>query len=283
MADKKCFIIAPISTLEDRVPLYLNDINHCEHVLDHLLIPAAREAGFEPVKPKSKGANLIHAEIVQNLQTAALVLCDMSGLNPNVFFELGIRTAMKMPICLTIDKATKNPPFDLSLVNHHAYDSDLRPWILPGEVEKLSTHIRESATTKDNELWKYFALRFVADSTDSKPKEGNELSLLRMEFEALRKDLRSTRHRPMDATLSRSIEGKKTAEELDRERRAEVQIYVIARDLGLTPRQVQVDGSIGRVIVDHIGGNADVIAEDQLVTRVRKLLGVQLQVVRDLN
>ena len=40
------------------------------------------------------GADLIHAQIVKNLQFADVVLCDVSTHNPNVFFELGIRTAL---------------------------------------------------------------------------------------------------------------------------------------------------------------------------------------------
>ncbi|HYJ07151.1 MAG TPA: hypothetical protein VEX43_18625 [Chthoniobacterales bacterium] len=188
MAKEQCFIIAPISTLPERAPLYLNDVAHCEHVIDHLLAPAADKAGFEPIKPKAKGANLIHAEIVQNLQTASLVLCDMSGLNPNVFFELGIRTPMNKPICLTIDEETKEPPFDLDLVNHHSYMSDLRPWILPGEVEKLATHIKESATNKENALWKYFSLRVKAEMTE-RPGPIDKLDLLTAEVGALRKQL----------------------------------------------------------------------------------------------
>lgn len=54
MAKDKCFIIAPISTLAERVPLYLNDGAHCEHVIEHLLVPAVEMAGFEPIKPKAK-------------------------------------------------------------------------------------------------------------------------------------------------------------------------------------------------------------------------------------
>lgn len=192
MAKEKCFIIAPISTLTERVSLYLNDTDHCEHVIDHLLVPAVEKAGFEPVKPKVKGANLIHVEIVRNLQTAALVLCDMSGLNPNVFFELGIRTAMNKPICLTIDQATKDPPFDLDLINHHAYVSDLRPWVLPREVEKLTAHVRESATATENALWKYFALRFTADTAERRPGPGDKMDLILSEIDALRKVVAAT-------------------------------------------------------------------------------------------
>jgi hypothetical protein len=55
MPKDKCFIIAPISTLPDRVPLYLNDPEHSEHIIDHLLVPAVEQAGFEPVKSKAKG------------------------------------------------------------------------------------------------------------------------------------------------------------------------------------------------------------------------------------
>lgn len=188
MPKEKCFIIAPISTSPARAALHLNDDTHCEHVIDHLFVPAVDKAGFEPIKPKAKGANLIHAEIVQNLQTTALVLCDMSGLNPNVFFELGIRTAMNKPICLTIDEATKDLPFDLETVNHHQYASDLRPWVLPDEVDKLASHIKESAIDKENALWKYFSLRVKAEASES-PSPTDKLDLLVAEFDALRKQI----------------------------------------------------------------------------------------------
>src|SRR5438874_755705 len=112
----------------------------------------------------------------------------MSGLNPNVFFELGIRTAMNKPICLTLDEATKNPPFDLDLVNHHPYVSDLRPWVLPSEVKKLAAHIKDSSMTKENALWKYFSLRVKAEATEQ-PGPTDKLDLIVAEVDALRKQV----------------------------------------------------------------------------------------------
>jgi hypothetical protein len=117
MSRKKCFIIAPISTPKDRLKNYENDANHFLHVIEGLLMPAVSLADFEPVAPITKGSDLIHAEIVKNLQEASLVLCDMSGLNPNVFFELGIRTALNKPVCLIKDDKTPFIPFDLAGVN----------------------------------------------------------------------------------------------------------------------------------------------------------------------
>jgi hypothetical protein len=138
MPKEKCFIIAPITTPQERSSLYLDDSDHCQHVIAHLLAPAVEEAGFEAIKPKTKGANIIHAEIIGNLQTAEMVLCDLSGSNPNVLFELGIRTAMNKRVCLVIDETTKNPPFDLSVLNHEKYVADLRPWVLPTEIKKIN-------------------------------------------------------------------------------------------------------------------------------------------------
>ncbi|MFZ3167017.1 MAG: hypothetical protein WA130_05335 [Candidatus Methanoperedens sp.] len=83
----KCFIIMPISTPESWVQKYLGDKDHFNHVLDHLLIPAIKKAGFEPVLPKTKGSELIHGEIIRNIESADFVLCDMSVLNPNVFLN----------------------------------------------------------------------------------------------------------------------------------------------------------------------------------------------------
>jgi nucleoside 2-deoxyribosyltransferase len=96
-----CFIIAPITTPEERITLYQNDANHCRHVIEHLLVPAVEKAGFKPLLPIAEGSHLIHAEVIRHLREADLVLCDMSGLNANVFFEVGIRTAQNKPVCLT--------------------------------------------------------------------------------------------------------------------------------------------------------------------------------------
>lgn len=187
---KKCFIIAPITTPPERVSLYGNDVDHCKHVIEHLLIPAAEGAGFEAVPPSAKGAELIHAEIVSKLQDASLVLCDMSGLNPNVFFELGIRTAMNKPVCVVRDDTTDRTPFDMAPINNHTYSSNLSTWIVPGEVEKLSAHIKQSIGVTDNALWKYFGLRIKADSAEREPGPEGKLDLLVSEIDALRRQLR---------------------------------------------------------------------------------------------
>ncbi|MCA1602284.1 MAG: hypothetical protein LC776_11785 [Acidobacteria bacterium] len=150
----------PISTPTEVVPQYNNDGDHFLHVLEHLFKPAIEEAGFRPLTPVASGADLIHAEIVRQLETSDLVLCDMSTLNPNVFFELGIRTAVDKPVSLVHDDLTPRIPFDAGILHAQTYDGSLTPWSLPGERAKLTAHVRNCAAGSDgrNSLWRYFGL-----------------------------------------------------------------------------------------------------------------------------
>ena len=115
MSKPTCFIIMPLTTPARYVDHYKGDTDHFIHVLDHLFKPAIQAAGMDPIPPISKGSEIIHGDIIRNLETADLVLCDMSILNPNVFFELGIRTALNKSVAIIRDNVTERIPFDLNL------------------------------------------------------------------------------------------------------------------------------------------------------------------------
>jgi hypothetical protein len=138
----------------------LRDTSHFLHVLDHLLRPALREAGYRVIDPMSRGAQLIQAGIIQNLEQADLVLCDLSSLNANVFFELGIRTSLNRPVALVKDKMTEQIPFDLNVINTHTYDESLTPWTLSSEVERLAEHVKavDTGAGSGNDMWSIFGL-----------------------------------------------------------------------------------------------------------------------------
>ena len=188
---KTCFIIMPISTPEGMLAQYRNDTDHFQHVLDHLLIPAVEKAGLKPISPKSKGSEVIHGDIVKKIETSDLVLCDMSTLNANVFFELGIRTSLNKPVCLVKDNLTDKVPFDTSIINYHTYLNALNAWELMGEIGKLSTHIQDTITKSSakNALWKYFGLSAVAEAPVPKGGEEDRLQYLTLMIEGIKKEL----------------------------------------------------------------------------------------------
>ena len=106
------------------------------------------------------GADIIQAAIIRHLEEADLVLCDISLHNPNVFFELGIRTALDLPVAVVKDDKTDKLPFDTSIINTYSYDSTLSPWLLDRQVAEISEHIRAASSPANgrNALWQYFGL-----------------------------------------------------------------------------------------------------------------------------
>ena len=93
---------------------YHEDKDHFVHVLDSLFTPALEGLNYHPIPPSTSGSEIIHADIIDKLSNSDLVLCDISALNPNVFFELGIRTALDKPVSLVVDNQTHRLPFDTS-------------------------------------------------------------------------------------------------------------------------------------------------------------------------
>lgn len=193
----------PISTPESWVQKYLGDKDHFNHVLDHLLIPAIIKAGFEPVLPKTKGSELIHGEIIRNIESAEFVLCDMSVLNPNVFFELGIRTSLNKPVCMIKDDLTEKVPFDTAIINNHTYFSALNPWTLDDQIEDLANHIKVSfeKCQDSNSLWTYFGLSSSAQPIKEEDSDA-KINFLIKQFEALRERLNQSEFYSRNQNLS---------------------------------------------------------------------------------
>jgi hypothetical protein len=155
----KCFVIMPVSTPLSYADDF-KDTEHFAHVLAHLLEPALVRAGYDVIPPTMFGSALIHAEIIRHLETADLVLADLSSGNPNVYFELGVRTSLDRPVVLIKDHRTPSLPFDVGPINVLTYDESLTPWTLEKEIESLANHIGkvEVGSGSGNDMWKYFGL-----------------------------------------------------------------------------------------------------------------------------
>ena len=188
-ADKKrCFIIMPISTPKAMEEKYSGGAEHFDHVYECLFEPSVKEAGYTPIPPTFGGSVNIQASIVKNLETAGLVLCDMSCLNPNVFFEWGIRTSLNKPVCIVKDELTKGAPFDMSTLHHHTYSSGVELWNIEDERKKLMKHIQATIEKSSgvNELWSHFEVT-AAQPFKAQEGEQSELAYLAMQMESLQR------------------------------------------------------------------------------------------------
>jgi DNA-binding CsgD family transcriptional regulator len=169
----------PITTPVKYHDIY-NDKDHFVNVLKHFFTPALEKAGFEAISPKSTGSDLIHADIITNLSNSDLVLCDMSILNSNVFFEFGIRCALDKPVALVKDDKTETVPFDTGIINFHPYKSVPKWGDSDEEINLLSEHIKDSYNKSNghNALWKYFGVNQTGAFNPGSVTESDKLDFI---------------------------------------------------------------------------------------------------------
>ena len=182
---KECFIIMPITVPERMLEKYSDGEDHFKNVLERFFIPSIKRAGYKPVPPKAEGSEFIHSHIITNLQTTDLVLCDMSALNSNVFFEFGIRTSLNKPVCVVKDDLTK-APFDTGVLQYLQY-SNSPGWKLEEEIDGLTTHIELSAKQSKgvNSFWKKLGLLSSAAPYKPESDEAANFEYLKLRLDSI--------------------------------------------------------------------------------------------------
>lgn len=120
-AQKTCFVISPIG--EDGGETR----RHADKVLKHLVMKAVPPE-FDIVRAdKIADPGLITNQVIALIESAELVIADLTGQNPNVFYELALRHALRKPI-IQIVKQGESIPFDIHAVRtvvYNIYDPDL--------------------------------------------------------------------------------------------------------------------------------------------------------------
>jgi tetratricopeptide (TPR) repeat protein len=97
-----------------------------DELYDLLVAPALRYALCEPFRAdKEPGAGDIRVDMFFELVTADLVVADISLLNPNVFYELGVRHGVAERGVFMIHAGWSRRPFDVAPDRTFSYDGSL--------------------------------------------------------------------------------------------------------------------------------------------------------------
>ncbi len=161
-----CGVVMPISTIDGCSE------SHWSDVMD-ILTETIEAAGFEPnLVSNADDVGIIQKRIIQNLYDNPIVVCDLSGKNPNVMFELGIRLAFDKPTIIIKDDKTSYS-FDTSPIEHLQYPRDLRFSRIVEFKAKLADKIKatHAKVTSDNSyttFLKHFGEFTVANWTRRK-------------------------------------------------------------------------------------------------------------------
>jgi hypothetical protein len=107
---KLCFVISPIGDVDSAARI------HADWLLKGIVEPVTVEFSEFTVRRADQDPRpgLIDVQMIDHLLSAELVIADLSFLNPNVFYEIGIRHMAQKPI-IHMQLATEKPPFDVSL------------------------------------------------------------------------------------------------------------------------------------------------------------------------
>ncbi|MDD5063575.1 MAG: hypothetical protein PHQ35_02295 [Phycisphaerae bacterium] len=123
MAKKKtCFVIAPIGDDESETR------KRSDQILKHVISPPLDECGYKAVRAdKIEKPGVITSQVIQHVVEDPLVIADLTGRNPNVFYELAIRHAIRKPFIQIIQKGERIP-FDIAgtrtiYIDHRDLDS----------------------------------------------------------------------------------------------------------------------------------------------------------------
>jgi HD superfamily phosphohydrolase len=114
---KKCFIVCPIGKDDS------DTRKRSDKLLKHIIAPVCAECGFEnPIRVDNlNSSDSITDTILNYLTECDLVIADLTEHNPNAFYEIGYRTALKKPIIHLKDK-NDSIPFDVSTIRTFDYD-----------------------------------------------------------------------------------------------------------------------------------------------------------------
>lgn len=171
---KSCFVISPIGEENSEIRA------RSDEVLEFIIMPVVRDLLHYDVKRSDMIANpgLITNQVLQHIANDDLVIADLTGHNPNVYYELAIRHAVRKPLVQIIFKG-ETLPFDVKVMRTIYYDLTL-----PGVK-----------SAKDSLLHQIEAIQESPESVDSPLSVAVDLISLRAS------------ENPEEKTLARIISG----------------------------------------------------------------------------
>jgi len=130
---KVCFVVSPIG--EEGSEIRIN----ADKLFKHIIKPVCEACNFNPIRvDQLNDSNSISQTIIEHLDSDDLVIADITGHNPNVFYEMGYRTKTKKPM-IHLKRKDEKLPFDVNTIRTFDYDlTDL------DSVEELKDRLQKT-------------------------------------------------------------------------------------------------------------------------------------------
>lgn len=132
-----CFVLSPIGEVGTEVYARFRD------VLDYVIKPAVKGSGYKLTVVRAddiERAGSFIKDILQSVLNSFVVVADLTGQNPNVFYELGVRHSLS-PRTILIAQSIDDIPSDLREYRTIIYDTTAKGVTL--FQERLSNYLKE--------------------------------------------------------------------------------------------------------------------------------------------
>ena len=124
MQNKSCFIIMPFGEKTD----VNGEVIPFDTVYEHILKPAGKKLESHGISVNSvrcdeiERAGWIHSTMIKHIVESDIAIVDVTTANPNVFYELGVRHALKRKVTLLGARHGTKLPFNIQGFNVIEYD-----------------------------------------------------------------------------------------------------------------------------------------------------------------
>jgi len=119
---KTCFIIMPFGEKVDAAGQHIN----FDHVYKYIITPPLKKLGLDVVRcDEIPNPGSIHRDMLSHIRYDDLAIVDITTLNPNVFYELGVRHALRPSGTILLRRKGTQSPFNIQGMRTFEYDVDL--------------------------------------------------------------------------------------------------------------------------------------------------------------
>lgn len=188
MSEKTCFIISPIGEEGSETRKIADE------KFDLVFEPVLKELGYNAVRAdKESTPNLISRGIITRIINSELVIADVTDYNPNVFYELAVRNAVKKPV-IVIRKPGQKLAFDIYDKRAVTLDMSInREWVKA--KEQLKEYIKNTEINPNEAAQSMLSeFSFEIDLNAAK----NAQDSITIQLKDIRDELRRIRQRQND-------------------------------------------------------------------------------------
>jgi hypothetical protein len=140
-ASDSCFVMQPFAP------------PHSDYY-EKILKPAIEKAGLQPVRADAEifGTGKIIDQVWRGINTAKVLVAELTTRNPNVFYELGLAHALRKPVVL-VSSNEADVPFDLHHIRVIYYDVT-DPFWGAKLIEKVAENILSALKNPEEAIFK---------------------------------------------------------------------------------------------------------------------------------